>query len=104
MTPESQSDKSDETARLDTEEMALFGITSHPVVYFHYKEYRYTRLEDALAQARRTAPDDPADLRIGGHFSKENMAGALRGKPIALPDKPWCDSKGRNIVEGGYTQ
>lgn len=104
MTPESQSDKSAEAARRDTEEMAHFGITSHPVVYFHYKEYRYTRLEDALAEARRTTPDAPADERIGGHFAKENMAGALRGKPGALPDKPWCDSKGRSTVEGGYTQ
>ena len=103
MTPEKQNEKSDEAARLDKEDMARFGITSHPVTYFHYKEYRYTRLEDALAQARRTGPDAPPDGRIGGHFAKENMAGALREKLKALPDKPWCDSKGRSIVEGGYT-
>ena len=104
MTPESQSEKSVDAARLVAEEMAHFGITKHPVDYFHFKEYRYTRLEDALAQARRTAPDAPADERIGGHFAKENMVGALREKLGALPDKPWCDTKGKNIVEGGYTQ
>ncbi|RVU38904.1 hypothetical protein EOI86_06455 [Hwanghaeella grinnelliae] len=104
MTPESQSEKGSNAAQREAEEMAYFGITSHPVTVFHYKDYRYTRLEDALAQARRTGPDAPADGRIGGHFAMENMGGAVRNKLAAAPDKPWCDTKGRNIVEGSYTQ
>jgi hypothetical protein len=35
------------------EAMTKFGITRVPVDYFHYKEFRYTNLEDAFAQATR---------------------------------------------------
>ena len=39
---------------LDVEqEMAELGITRVPVDYFHYREFRYTNLKDAIAQARR---------------------------------------------------
>jgi len=37
----------------DAEVAAGFGITRVPVEYFHYGEYRYTSLEDAIAQAKR---------------------------------------------------
>jgi hypothetical protein len=37
-------------------EMTKYGITVVPVDYFHYKEFRYTNLKDAIAQAKR---DDP---------------------------------------------
>ena len=33
------------------EAMAKYGITRVPVDYFHYKEFRYTNLDDAIAQA-----------------------------------------------------
>jgi hypothetical protein len=33
--------------------MAKYGITRVPTDRFHYKFYRYTNLEDALAQAKR---------------------------------------------------
>jgi hypothetical protein len=33
--------------------MAKYGITRVPVDYFHYKEFRYTNLDDAIAQATR---------------------------------------------------
>jgi hypothetical protein len=36
-----------------TKVMAAYGITPVPVEYFHYKTFRYTNLEDALAQANR---------------------------------------------------
>ena len=36
-----------------TEKMAKYGITRVPVDYFHYKEFRYTNLKDAVAQAER---------------------------------------------------
>jgi hypothetical protein len=35
------------------EAMAKYGITRVPVDYFHYKEFRYTNLADAIAQATR---------------------------------------------------
>ena len=41
--------------KLDVEdqEMLELGITRVPTFYFHYKEFRYTNLKDAIAQARR---------------------------------------------------
>jgi hypothetical protein len=35
--------------------MARYGITRVPADMFHYGEYRYARLSDAVAQARRDA-------------------------------------------------
>jgi hypothetical protein len=35
------------------EAMATLGIRCVPVDYFHYRNYRYTNLKDAVAQARR---------------------------------------------------
>ena len=41
------------------EEMAKYGITCVPVDYFHYGSFRYTNLEDAVAEAKRQqAPKD----------------------------------------------
>ena len=34
------------------QEMAKYGIARVPVDYFHYKQYRYLNLEDAVAQAQ----------------------------------------------------
>lgn len=36
-----------------TDEMKRLGIVNHPANRFHYGEYRYTNLSDALAQAKR---------------------------------------------------
>lgn len=33
--------------------MARYGISQAPAHQFHYRHYRYSRLEDAIAQARR---------------------------------------------------
>ena len=46
-----------------TEEMAKYGITRVPIDYFHYKAYRYTSLDDAIAQAKREHPADQSDRR-----------------------------------------
>jgi hypothetical protein len=35
--------------------MARYGITRVPAYIFHYREYRYAKLSDALAQAKRDA-------------------------------------------------
>jgi kynurenine formamidase len=45
------------------EEMAKYGITCVPVDYFHYGSFRYTNLEDAVAEAKRQQP--PKDLGPG---------------------------------------
>ena len=42
------------------EEMVKYGITRVPTDYFYYKEYRYTSLDDAIAQARRQHPAVPS--------------------------------------------
>jgi hypothetical protein len=40
------------------DEMATYGITCVPIDYFHYKQYRYTNLADAVAQAKRAQTVD----------------------------------------------
>lgn len=35
------------------DEMKEYGITRVPVDYFHYRDFRYTTLRDAIAQAKR---------------------------------------------------
>ena len=35
------------------DEMTRYGITRVPGDHYHYKQYRYTRLDDAIAQAER---------------------------------------------------
>jgi hypothetical protein len=37
------------------QEMEKFGITRVPTDSFRYREFRYTNLQDALAQAKRDA-------------------------------------------------
>lgn len=37
------------------QEMARIGILRVPADYFQYREFRYTNLQDALAQARHDA-------------------------------------------------
>lgn len=41
------------SAPTDAEEMAKYGIIRTQVDYFHCGNYRYTNLEDAIAQAKR---------------------------------------------------
>jgi hypothetical protein len=37
----------------ETELMARYGITKVPVYCFHYRDWRYSTLNDAIAQAKR---------------------------------------------------
>jgi hypothetical protein len=62
MTPANQWEASP-TFGDDAEAMAKYGITRVPTDYFHYKEYRYTSLDDAIAQAKRQHPAVPLDGR-----------------------------------------
>ena len=41
-------------------EMARYGIVRVPADTFHYRQYRYAKLSDAVAQAKRDGnPADP---------------------------------------------
>ncbi len=44
------------TLTVATPEMTRLGITNHPIDRFHYGEYRYTNLSEALAEAKRNPP------------------------------------------------
>lgn len=39
--------------QVDADEMAKLEIVRIPVDYFHYRQFRYTNLRDAIAQAKR---------------------------------------------------
>jgi len=41
--------------KMPADEMAKYGITRVTVDYYHYGAFRYTNLQDARAQAKRTA-------------------------------------------------
>jgi hypothetical protein len=49
-----------------TELMTRYGIARVPTAEFHYKTYRYARLGDALAQARRDAAQLEAPVATHG--------------------------------------
>jgi hypothetical protein len=38
------------------DQMATYGITRVPVDYFHVGKYRYSNLDDAIAEAKRREP------------------------------------------------
>lgn len=42
----------------ELEEMAKFGIARVPVDRFHFREFRYTNLKDAIAEAKRQETRD----------------------------------------------
>lgn len=44
----------------EAEMMSRFGITKIPADRYHYREWRYSSLDDALAQARRDAAKSPS--------------------------------------------
>lgn len=45
-------------------QMAQYGITCVPVDYFYFREFRYTRFADALAEARRQAERDVSTAQM----------------------------------------
>ncbi|MGC8534195.1 MAG: hypothetical protein ACP5QR_01540 [Rhizomicrobium sp.] len=51
-----ESDARSTTKATDAEEMERYGIVLIPVDYFHFGNFRYTRLKDAVAQAKRGTP------------------------------------------------
>jgi hypothetical protein len=63
MTPANRREASPTVGDDAVEEMTKYGITRVPTDYFHYKGYRYTSLDDAIAQAKRQHPAVPSDGR-----------------------------------------
>lgn len=62
MSPRGEAGESRITAQEDARgEMARYGITRVPADMFHYRDYRYAKLSDAVAQAKRDANAASAD-------------------------------------------
>lgn len=60
------------------EQMAFYGITRVPVDVFHFREFRYSNLEDAVAEAtRQKLLADRASIR-GGAQHKFSASRSLR--------------------------
>ena len=51
--PDSPQGSTDDNHASDAEEMAKYGILRVTVNYYHYGDFRYTSLKDAVAQAKR---------------------------------------------------
>ncbi len=49
---------------LARQDMEKYGITCVPVLYFHYKDFKYSTLGDAISQARRDIRGDSFE-RVG---------------------------------------
>jgi hypothetical protein len=69
MTPANHREANPSVTDEAAEEMAKYGITRVPTDHFYYKEYRYTSLDDAIAQAKRQHPAVRSDgrERSGSH-------------------------------------
>jgi hypothetical protein len=63
MTPANRWEASPTLGDHAAEAMVKYGITRVPTDYLHYKEYRYTSLDDAIGQAKRQHPAVPLDGR-----------------------------------------
>jgi hypothetical protein len=66
----------------EEDEMAKYGITRVPVDYFHYKEYRYTNLEDAVAQATRQEHPNESRPAISPEGTEEMAKYGITRVPI----------------------
>jgi hypothetical protein len=53
--------------KLDDEKMALYGITRKSMDYFHFGAFRYSNLDDAIAQAKRANNAVKRAKRAKGH-------------------------------------
>jgi hypothetical protein len=69
MRPANYREASPSTGDKAAEDMAKYGITRVSTDYFYYKEYRYTSVDDAIAQAKRQHPAVRSDgrERSGSH-------------------------------------
>ena len=58
MTGATQSGTRHAETQEELEEMAKFAIARVPVDWFHFREFRYTNLKDAIAEAKRQEARD----------------------------------------------
>ena len=45
----------------EADEASEFGITTSQITYYHYGEYRYSNLKDAVAEAKRDRKNTHSD-------------------------------------------
>ena len=64
------------------EEMAKYGITCVPVDYFHYGSFRYTNLEDAVAEAKRQQPPKDSGPAVGPEITEELAKYGITRVPV----------------------
>ena len=64
------------------EEMLKFGITRVSIDHFHYKDFRYTNVKDAIAQAKR-------QQAINGQRRENDAPKGTGGHPVKL-QLPLC--------------
>jgi hypothetical protein len=64
------------------DEMAKYGITRLPVDCFHYGDFRYTNLNDAVAQARRQQPQNESRPTISLESSEELAKYGITRVPV----------------------
>jgi|GEM_PF-1042588 len=53
MSSKNVNDTNPDLRAAEAEQMRKYGITCVPVNFFHYREFRYANLTDAIAQAKR---------------------------------------------------
>lgn len=59
MTGAAESVQGHADAQENAEEMDRYGITRVPVDRFHFREFKYSNLKDAIAEAKRQEARDP---------------------------------------------
>ncbi len=64
------------------EEMAKYGITRVPVDYFHYGSFRYTNVEDAVAQAKRQQTRKASGPAVSPEITEELAKYGITRVPV----------------------
>ena len=64
------------------EEMGKYGITCTPVDYFHYGSFRYTNLEDAVAEAKRQQPQKDSGPTVSPEITEELAKYGITRVPV----------------------
>lgn len=64
------------------EEMAKYGITRVPVDYFHYGSFRYTNLEDAVAEAKRQQPPKDSGPAVSPEITEDLATYGITRVPV----------------------
>jgi hypothetical protein len=64
------------------EEMTKYGITRVPVDYFHCRDFRYTNLKDAIAQAKRQRPLKESTSAIDVESAEEMAKNGITPIPV----------------------